>query len=230
MKITYAIIDDDPEAVKSLQFFIEVVPGNDLELTEVGVRNDLNPQSEEDIEFINSVDVLFLDIMLKGKNSLDLISQIKDIQPSIIITTGHDNFMLKAIRLSAFDYLMKPVSKTNFEQMLNRLNERIEKDFNKMLEWMRISKAVSPNDLNEEQSRKVMQISSPLFDELTKKYPVLTLSEKRMLVLIKLGFDNSEIARHLFMEQDSVRRIKLRLKKRMNIPKGEHLETVLAKL
>ena len=230
MKISYAIIDDDPEAVKSLQFYIEMVSADGLELVEVGVRNNLDPQSEEDIEFINSVDVLFLDIMLKGKNSLDLISQIKDIQPIIVITTGHDNFMLKAIRLSAFDYLVKPVSKRHFEEMLERLSNRIEKDLSKMIEWLRISKVVNPNDLSEEQSRKVMQVRAPLFDLLTEKYPRLTLSEKRMLVLIKLGFDNSEIARHLFIEQDSVRRIKLRLKKRMNIPKGEHLETVLSTL
>ncbi len=229
MKITYAIIDDDPEAIKSLQFFIENIPVEEFTLVPGSseILNDLDPDSEEDIEFINSVDVLFLDIMLKGKNSLDLIAKIGDIQPVIIITSGHDDFMLKAIRIAAFDYLLKPISKKSYEDVINRLRERFAKDYSKMMEWLKISRVVNPNDLNEEQSKKVQQIRAPLFDSITEKYPKLTLSEKKLLILIKLGFNNSEIAQHLFIEQDSVRRVKLRLKKRMNLSKGETLETAL---
>jgi PAS domain S-box-containing protein len=74
---------------------------------------------EEAMNFISEIDfdVIFADIILKGKSGIDVLREIKDrklISPVIMIT-GYPNIdtASEAVRLGAFDYIPKPVQKDN---------------------------------------------------------------------------------------------------------------------
>jgi len=56
-----------------------------------------------------SPDLVFLDIMLPDGMGFDLLRQIGHVKFKVIFTTAHDEYAIRAIRLSALDYLMKPV-------------------------------------------------------------------------------------------------------------------------
>ena len=56
----------------------------------------------------------FLDISLPDGNAFDYLTQKGRIQHPIVFITGHDDFMLKAIRQGAMDYLLKPLIKEDF--------------------------------------------------------------------------------------------------------------------
>jgi two-component system, LytTR family, response regulator len=74
-------------------------------------------------------DVVFMDIQLKGETSFELLDQLKDIPFDIIFTTAYDSYMLKAIKLSAVDYLLKPI---NVEE-LKAAVEKAEKKRNQVM-------------------------------------------------------------------------------------------------
>jgi two-component system LytT family response regulator len=60
-------------------------------------------------------DIVFLDIKMPGGNTLDTI--VKNLPPKtlVIFVTAYDEFALKAIKLGALDYLLKPVDPAELE-------------------------------------------------------------------------------------------------------------------
>lgn len=73
--------------------------------------------------------ILFLDIQLPGKNSLWLLEQLQTAMklPQIIFTTAYTDseYMLKAIRFSAVDYLNKPVNIVELAHAVEKAKVRI---------------------------------------------------------------------------------------------------------
>ena len=227
MKVKYAIIDDNPEALEALEYYLKTISISGLELILVHKQHDLSSDSEKDHELLANVDILFLDIMLKEKNSLDVLPQFNEVQPITIITTAHDTHMLKAIRLSAFDYLLKPVDEDDIVAVLGRLKERLERDYNRMREWLSLSAVINPDQLSEDQAKQISSLQDPIFEAISSVFPNLTIQDKRLLTLIKFGFSNKEIAQHLSIEPESVKRSKVRLKKRMKLPREKTIEAAL---
>ena len=65
-------------------------------------------------------------------NGLDLAHLVKEQSPSchIIFLTGYDDFEFarKAIKLGADDYLLKPFSKDDIEEMLAKVKGKLDKE------------------------------------------------------------------------------------------------------
>lgn len=74
-------------------------------------------------------DLLFMDIQLQGRNSIQLLEEIqtKIPLPYVIFTTAYDNrrYMMAAIKLQAVDYLMKPVSKQELAIAVDKVYARL---------------------------------------------------------------------------------------------------------
>ena len=70
-------------------------------------------------------DIVFLDVQMPKKNGFDLLAEIKnfEFQPTIIFVTAHDEYAIKAIRHSAFDYLLKPVKLIDLQESFKRYLE-----------------------------------------------------------------------------------------------------------
>ncbi len=77
-------------------------------------------------------DLLFLDIELPGNNALWLVERLKEVSsaplPHIIFTTAfsESEYMLRAIRLDAADYLIKPVGLEELASAVEKVVRRIE--------------------------------------------------------------------------------------------------------
>jgi two-component system LytT family response regulator len=54
-------------------------------------------------------DVVFLDIQINDGTAFDLLSVLGEIKFKIIFTTASDEFAIKAFKISAIDYLLKPI-------------------------------------------------------------------------------------------------------------------------
>ncbi|MBS7070346.1 MAG: response regulator, partial [Streptococcus parasanguinis] len=77
-------------------------------------------------------DILLTDINMPQMNGLDLAHHVKEQSPSchIIFLTGYDDFEFarKAIKLGADDYLLKPFSKDDIEEMLAKVKGKLDKE------------------------------------------------------------------------------------------------------
>ena len=72
----------------------------------------------------NRVDVAFLDIEMPVINGLNLASRIHT-DTEIIFVTAYEKYSIDAIRLTAFDYLLKPIDESDLIKCVSRLGEKL---------------------------------------------------------------------------------------------------------
>lgn len=68
-----------------------------------------NVESGLSLFYEKKPDTIFLDIELGTESGFDLLQAINTHTFSVIFTTAHDKYSLKAIKYAALDYLLKPV-------------------------------------------------------------------------------------------------------------------------
>lgn len=72
----------------------------------------------------NKPDLVFLDIEMPVMNGFELLMQLPCIDFGLIFTTAYDQFALKAIKLNALDYLLKPFSGEELRTAVNRYRQQ----------------------------------------------------------------------------------------------------------
>jgi two-component system LytT family response regulator len=80
---------------------------------------------EEAIAAINGQQpqIVFMDIELQTSTGFDVLQQVQYRDFEVIFTTAYDHYAIKAIKFSAIDYLLKPIS---FEELQGAVNKAIE--------------------------------------------------------------------------------------------------------
>ncbi len=69
-------------------------------------------------------DVLFLDIEMPKMSGFRMLEELGDYDAEVIFTTAYNHYAIDAMRISAFDYLVKPVSIEELENAVARLSEK----------------------------------------------------------------------------------------------------------
>jgi len=77
----------------------------------------------------NRPDVLFLDVVMPGMTGFQMLERLAPLTFNVIFTTAYGEFALQALRLSAVDYLMKPVDSEELKAAVSRLKQRKENGF-----------------------------------------------------------------------------------------------------
>ncbi len=117
-----AYLIDDEEAPRKLMRYL--VKRHLPEIEIVGESNRLDTGVEE----ISSkpIDVLFLDIEMPEHNGTEILNFINPpVNFEIIFVTAYNEYAVKAFKLSAFDYLLKPLQVDELIATINRLKERM---------------------------------------------------------------------------------------------------------
>jgi len=69
-------------------------------------------------------DIVFLDIQMPGRSGFDLLRALPARNFAIIFVTAYDNYGIQAIKFSAIDYLLKPVSAVELKEAVNKAIEQ----------------------------------------------------------------------------------------------------------
>ncbi|KLT66678.1 LytTR family DNA-binding domain-containing protein [Pedobacter sp. BMA] len=70
-------------------------------------------------------DVLFLDVEMPGMNGFQFLEHLGTFKFEVIFTTAFGHYTLEALRLSAVDYLLKPVDQQELQKAIDRLRKRL---------------------------------------------------------------------------------------------------------
>lgn len=112
-RLRVLIVDDERLARENLAELLKRHP--QVEITGE-VRNAA--EAEETIAR-ERPDLVFLDIQMPGASGFDLLERL-DTPPPIVFVTAYDQFALRAFRVNALDYLLKPVDPDQLGEALTR--------------------------------------------------------------------------------------------------------------
>ena len=108
--IKAAIIDDEKHCIKTLRYQLE----KNFKGIEVVFAVSDATEAKVLVEQYKP-DIVFLDIEMPVMNGLQFLEQFNPIPFKVIFTTAYDQYAIRAIRLNALDYLLKPVNKEELE-------------------------------------------------------------------------------------------------------------------
>lgn len=113
MKLTCAIIDDEPLAVSLLESYVLKTPFLELRGT---FNSGINALPELGSK---PVDLLFLDIQMPELSGMEL-SRMLGTNTRIIFTTAFGQYAVDSYKVNALDYLLKPISYADFLKSANK--------------------------------------------------------------------------------------------------------------
>ncbi len=123
------IVDDELLAREMLAQMLTTL-NKDIEI--IALCADL----PEGVKAINQYhpDVVFLDIDMPRFKGIEIDNFLPNINFHIIFTTAHQQFAIDAIKLGAFDYILKPIDIEEISTCLEKLSQKINKeiDFDKI--------------------------------------------------------------------------------------------------
>ena len=112
------IIEDEPVSRETLSLMLQR-HASDIEII------DSCATPAEGIVSIHKYkpDLIFLDIQMPKMSGFEMLKQIQPINFEVIFTTAYDQFAINAIRISALDYLLKPIDADDLSAAINKFKE-----------------------------------------------------------------------------------------------------------
>lgn len=193
MSLKTIIVEDELPSLQNLQQKIrEFCP--DLNV----VATADNP--EEAIRLIENLrpQVVFLDIEMPRMNGFKMLDEIREHDFDIVFTTAYNHYAIDAVRISAFDYLVKPISVTELQNTVSRLMKKNSTHTTERLEVLRqgLSESRSQNDkitINTTEGAEFIEIRDIIYVESSSNYSKIWLTDKSNLLVPKLLKDFEEI-------------------------------------
>jgi two-component system LytT family response regulator len=180
------LVDDELSSLQNLQ----------QKLTEFcpDVQVTATAQKPEDAILLirqHKPDVIFLDIEMPRMNGFRMLDELGDVDFDIIFTTAYNHYAVDAIRISAFDYLMKPIAIKDLQSAVERLARQRQSHTKDKLDVLRQS--LSPGKSQDEkiavptnEGLEFILIKNILHIESNSNYSRLFLLEGKSLLVTKL--------------------------------------------
>ncbi len=115
------IVDDENKACTNLESMLLSYTGPGLEV--VGFAHD-TIEAEAQIKRL-APDIVFLDIHMPHGNVFTMLEKLSPLSFEVIFVTAFDEYAVKAFRLNALHYILKPISIAELLNAVNKLKEKI---------------------------------------------------------------------------------------------------------
>lgn len=123
------IVDDELHCSESLETLLKrYCP----EVEVVSICNS-GAKALKEIQSLNP-QLVFLDIEMPHMNGFELIEKLPVINFDLVFTTSYDQYAIKAIKLSALDYLLKPVDREELKKAVHKVLQKQQPPLPQQLE------------------------------------------------------------------------------------------------
>lgn len=119
MNLKCAIVDDEPLALNLLESYVQKTP-----FLQLAGKYSSAVQAMKDLPEMQ-VDLIFLDIQMPELSGLEFSRMIAP-HTRIVFTTAFDQYAIDGYKVNALDYLLKPISYTDFLQAANKAAQWFE--------------------------------------------------------------------------------------------------------
>ena len=115
------IIDDEASVRESTQTLLSIYcPDIEVIGQASGVKEGIALIQEK------KPDLAFLDVEMSDGTGFDVVYSFKDRDFAIVFVTGHNEYAVKAFRLSAIDYILKPIDPEDLEKAVAKARQNFQ--------------------------------------------------------------------------------------------------------
>ncbi|MES2701685.1 MAG: LytTR family DNA-binding domain-containing protein [Bacteroidota bacterium] len=115
------IVDDEQEACLNLQNILRDYVDDQINV--VGIAH--NTREAEQLIKQKSPDAIFLDIEMPNENAFAFLERIMPFDFEVTFVTAYDEYAIKAFKLNAVDYILKPISIDELASAVSKLKTRM---------------------------------------------------------------------------------------------------------
>lgn len=126
-------------------------------------------------------DLVFLDIEMPQINGFEVINQFENPSFKVVFTTAYDQYALKALRLNALDYLLKPIDKTDLAVAIEKFQNQGKTDNKEQLQNLHLFTNGKMQDtiaLSTQQGLLFVKIDDIMYLEASSCYTYIVMNDK----------------------------------------------------
>lgn len=120
--VNVLIVDDEKKACSNLENMLKEYAGEGINV--IGIANNTADAEKQVLKL--KPDAVFLDIEMPNENAFHFLDRISPINFEIVFVTSYNEYAIKAFRLNAVDYILKPISIDELINAVQKLKERIQ--------------------------------------------------------------------------------------------------------
>ena len=185
-KLKAILIDDELSSLQNLQQKLEEFCP-DIQVAATAQK----PQEAMLLIKHHKPDVIFLDIEMPKMSGFRMLDELSECDFEIIFTTAYNHYAIDAIRISAFDYLMKPIAIKELQVAVERMNKMRTSQTREKIDILKSS-------MNEKKSQddkiaiptseglEFIPIGNILHIESSSNYSKIFFRESKPIVVTKL--------------------------------------------
>jgi two-component system LytT family response regulator len=187
------IIDDEQHCVRALL--------NDLQQHCPSIEvAETCASAKEGIMAIKKLnpDLVFLDVEMPWMNGFEMIEVLGEVNFSIIFTTAHDEFAAKAFRISAVDYLLKPIDANDLKAAVLKVERKMEEGssfshITNLLRNIRQPSAQQKIALPQREGHEFVEVSSIIYCTAEGAYTKVFIADKKTMLISRTLGDVEEL-------------------------------------
>ena len=122
-KIKVVIVDDEPQSIHKLQDDLATLV--DFEV----IATSSSAVSAKNLVMSMQPDVLFIDVEMPGQTGLEVLLSLREEMPMeliVVFYSAFDKYMIEALRVAAFDFLLKPYQQEELELIVGRIRQKMK--------------------------------------------------------------------------------------------------------
>jgi len=196
--ISAIIIDDEPNCIKSLRHDL------DMFCPQVTVMADCK-SAREGIAAIEKFqpDLVFLDVEMPVMNGFDMLEALQPVNFQVIFITAHDRFAVRAFRVSAVDFLTKPVDSHELADAVEKVAQRArvsspDAALLHLLENIRLPEAQQRLTVPVRDGYELIPVADIIYCKAVGAYTEIVLTDKKLLSSRSLGITEQSLSTDTF--------------------------------
>lgn len=190
------IIEDESQAVIALE---QEIKTNCPSLITAGSASNINDAYNLIIK--EKPVLVFLDIQLKDGNGFDLLSKFDSYDFKIIFTTAYGEYALDAIKVSALDYLLKPIDSEELIAAVDKVTkytfEHAQTQLQNFVKNQHLNPLLKKIALQTSKGISLYRISNIIKLHSEGNYTVLYLADSKKIVVAKTLKEFEELLSNL---------------------------------
>jgi two-component system, LytTR family, response regulator len=182
-KLSALVVDDEESARRLMIKLLEET----LSFYEIRMAQSVDTALVELSNF--EPDLIFLDIKMPGKYGIEFVNELHfaDGKPGIVFVTAYDQYAIQAIKIQAFDYLLKPVNRKELKECIEKYILSREELLAHTIQKSEQPRKISRIKVNTRTGTVFINPATILFCKAEGNYTTICTGDKEYLCSLNLG-------------------------------------------